>query len=46
MAEVFVQQGTNVNFGKVPSYWTDYPQESVKTKKEGEGTCFLITLPV
>ena len=25
-------------FGKVPSYWTDYPQESVKTEKYGYAT--------
>ena len=25
-------------YGKVPSYWTDYPQESVKTEKYGYAT--------
>jgi signal transduction histidine kinase len=33
-------------YGKVPSYWTDYPQESVKTEKEGYATYRLkILLP-
>jgi signal transduction histidine kinase len=33
-------------YGKVPSYWTDYPQESVKTEKTGYATYRLtIVLP-
>ncbi|MFH0843809.1 MAG: sensor histidine kinase [Bacteroidota bacterium] len=33
-------------YGKVPSYWTDYPQESVKTEKYGFATYrLLIILP-
>jgi len=33
-------------FGKVPSYWTDYPAESVKTEKEGYATYRLqVILP-
>lgn len=33
-------------YGKVPSYWTDYPQESVKTEKYGYATYRLkILLP-
>jgi signal transduction histidine kinase len=33
-------------YGKVPSYWTDYPQESVKTEKYGYATYRLkIMLP-
>jgi len=33
-------------YGKVPSYWTDYPQESVKTEKYGYATYRLkIILP-
>jgi signal transduction histidine kinase len=31
-------------FGKVPSYWTDYPQESVKTEKFGYATYRLTVL--
>jgi len=31
-------------FGKVPSYWTDYPQESVKTEKYGYATYRLTVL--
>lgn len=31
-------------FGKVPSYWTDYPQESVKTEKFGYATYRLTIL--
>jgi signal transduction histidine kinase len=31
-------------FGKVPSYWTDYPQNSVKTEKFGYATYRLIVL--
>jgi len=31
-------------FGKVPSYWTDYPPESVKTEKEGYATYRLTVL--
>jgi signal transduction histidine kinase len=31
-------------FGKVPSYWTDYPQESVKTEKFGFATYRLTVL--
>jgi signal transduction histidine kinase len=31
-------------FGKVPSYWTDYPQESVKTEKSGYATYRLKVL--
>ena len=30
-------------FGKVPSYWTDYPQESVKTERFGYAT-YLLTI--
>jgi len=34
-------------YGKIPSYWTDYPQESVKTEKFGYATYRLtILLPV
>lgn len=34
-------------YGKVPSYWTDYPAESVKTEKTGFATYRLtILLPV
>src|SRR5664279_3044820 len=33
-------------YGKVPSYWTDYPAESVKTEKFGYATyCLTILLP-
>ena len=33
-------------YGKVPSYWTDYPPEAVKTKKEGFATYrLLVVLP-
>ncbi len=33
-------------YGNVPSYWTDYPSESVKTKKEGYATYRLkVILP-
>ncbi len=33
-------------YGKVPSYWTDYPHEAVKTEKEGFATYrLLIILP-
>jgi hypothetical protein len=31
-------------YGKVPSYWTDYPQESVKTEKFGYATYRLTVL--
>ena len=31
-------------YGKVPSYWTDYPQESVKTDKFGYATYRLTVL--
>ena len=31
-------------YGKVPSYWTDYPRESVNTKKEGYATYKLTVL--
>jgi signal transduction histidine kinase len=31
-------------FGKVPSYWTDYPKESVKTEKFGYATYRLTVL--
>ena len=31
-------------FGNVPSYWTDYPQESVKTEKFGYATYRLTVL--
>jgi hypothetical protein len=31
-------------YGKVPSYWTDYPQESVKTEKFGYATYRLTIL--
>ncbi|MCX6326371.1 MAG: sensor histidine kinase [Bacteroidia bacterium] len=31
-------------FGKVPSYWTDYPRESVKTEKFGFATYRLTVL--
>lgn len=31
-------------FGKVPSYWTDYPQESVKTEKFGYATYRLFVI--
>jgi signal transduction histidine kinase len=31
-------------YGKVPSYWTDYPKESVKTEKEGYATYRLTIL--
>jgi signal transduction histidine kinase len=31
-------------YGKVPSYWTDYPRESVKTEKEGYATYRLTVL--
>jgi signal transduction histidine kinase len=31
-------------FGSVPSYWTDYPQESVKTEKYGYATYRLTVL--
>lgn len=31
-------------YGKVPSYWTDYPEEKVKTKKEGYATYRLTVL--
>ncbi len=31
-------------FGKVPSYWTDYPQDSVKTEKFGYATYRLTVL--
>jgi signal transduction histidine kinase len=31
-------------YGKVPSYWTDYPKESVKTEKEGYATYRLTVL--
>lgn len=31
-------------FGKVPSYWSDYPQESVKTEKLGYATYRLSVL--
>jgi len=31
-------------FGRVPSYWTDYPQESVKTEKFGYATYRLTVL--
>jgi signal transduction histidine kinase len=31
-------------FGRVPSYWTDYPQESVKTEKSGFATYRLTIL--
>ncbi len=30
-------------FGKVPSYWTDYPKESVKTERFGYAT-YLLTI--
>lgn len=33
-------------YGKVPSYWTDYPAESVKTEKFGYATyCLTILFP-
>ena len=33
-------------FGKVPSYWTDYPAESVKTEKFGYATyCLTVLFP-
>ncbi len=31
-------------YGKVPSYWTDYPDEFVKTKKEGFATYRLTVI--
>jgi len=31
-------------YGKVPSYWTDYPQESVRTEKEGYATYRLLVI--
>jgi len=31
-------------YGKVPSYWTDYPHESVKTEKFGYATYRLLVL--
>ena len=31
-------------FGNVPSYWTDYPQEAIKTEKYGYATYRLIVL--
>jgi signal transduction histidine kinase len=31
-------------YGKVPSYWTDYPQESVKTGKFGYATYRLLVI--
>ncbi|OFY61985.1 MAG: hypothetical protein A2V64_05060 [Bacteroidetes bacterium RBG_13_43_22] len=31
-------------YGKVPSYWTDYPQESVKTEKFGYATYRLLVI--
>lgn len=31
-------------FGKVPSYWSDYPQDAVKTDKKGFATYRLIIL--
>lgn len=31
-------------YGKVPSYWSDYPQELVKTEKEGYATYRLTVL--
>jgi signal transduction histidine kinase len=31
-------------FGKVPSYWTDYPQDKIITKKEGFATYRLTVL--
>jgi signal transduction histidine kinase len=31
-------------FGKVPSYWTDYPRESIKTEKYGYATYRLMIL--
>jgi signal transduction histidine kinase len=31
-------------FGKVPSYWTDYPQDQVKTMKFGYATYRLVVL--
>ena len=31
-------------YGKVPSYWTDYPSESVKTEKTGYATYRLTIL--
>ena len=31
-------------YGKVPSYWTDYPAESVKTEKTGYATYRLTIL--
>jgi len=31
-------------YGKVPSYWSDYPQESVKTEKTGYATYRLTVL--
>jgi signal transduction histidine kinase len=31
-------------YGKVPSYWTDYPQESVKTAKYGYATYRLLVI--
>ncbi len=31
-------------FGKVPSYWTDYPQESIRTEKFGYATYRLTVL--
>ena len=33
-----------VYYGKVPSYWTDYPRESIKTEKEGYATYRLTIL--
>ncbi len=31
-------------YGKVPSYWTDYPRESIRTEKEGYATYRLIVI--
>jgi signal transduction histidine kinase len=31
-------------YGEVPSYWTDYPQDSIRTKKFGFATYFLTIL--
>jgi len=31
-------------YGKVPSYWTDYPKESIKTSKEGFATYRLTVI--
>ena len=34
----------NPYYGKVPSYWTDYPQDEIKTTKYGYATYRLVVL--